>query len=88
MQKLPCGDFGANALFFSIGILTVNLFVAQRLFVMPEDWRTKSIRWLPVEVARKIIRGGRCSNLKITASLDKYRLYLEMRRRTYELLLE
>jgi hypothetical protein len=76
---------------FTIGILSYNLFVAQRLFIMPEDWRTKtirSIRWLLVEVRGKLIRHGRSLILKIAASLEKYRLYLEMRRKTYELLLE
>jgi hypothetical protein len=48
----------------------------------------KSLRWLLVEVGGKLIRHGRSLILKIAASLDKYRLYLEMRRKMYELLLE
>lgn len=91
MEKLPSGDFGGNALYFGIGMLTYNLFIAQKYLTMPRDWRAKtikSIRWLLVEVGGKLIRHGRTLTLKIAASLEKYRLYLEMRRRTYELMLE
>jgi hypothetical protein len=91
MEKLPSGDFGGNALFFGIGILTYNLFIAQKYLTMPEDWRAKtikSIRWLLVEVGAKLIKHGRTLTLKISASLEKYRLYLEMRRKTYALLQE
>jgi len=44
MQKLPSGDFGGDDLYFGIGILTYNLFIAQRHLVMPERWRAKTIK--------------------------------------------
>jgi hypothetical protein len=91
MDRLPSGDFAANAVYFGIGILTYNLFLGQKLLTLPEPWHTKtikSIRWLLVEVGGKLIEHGRRKVLKIAVSLDKYRLYLEMRRRIYELLLE
>jgi hypothetical protein len=91
MQKLPSGDFGGNALYFGIGILTYNLFIAQKLLTMPKQWRTKtikSIRWLLVEVGGKLVHHGRRISLKIAASMEKFRMYLEMRRKTYEMLLE
>jgi hypothetical protein len=31
MEKLPSGDFGGNALFFGIGILSYNLFIARNI---------------------------------------------------------
>ena len=89
MERLPSGDFGGNALFFGIGILSYNLFIAQKYLTMPEDWRAKtikSIRWLLVEVGGKLIQHGQSLILKISASLEKYRLYLEMRRKTHALL--
>ena len=89
MERMPCGEFGANAVYFGIGILTYNLFLAQRMQTMPEEWKTKtikSIRWIFVEVGGKLIRHGRETILKIAASVEKYRIYLEMRRRTYELI--
>jgi hypothetical protein len=91
MERLPSGDFLANAVYFGIGIMTYNLFIAQKLLTLPEPWQTKtiqSLRWLLVEVAGKLISHGRRMILKIATSVDKFRIYLEMRRRTYELLLE
>lgn len=89
MGKLPNGDFLANAVHFGIGIMTYNLFIAQKLLTMPQEWKTKTIktlRWLLVEVAGRLISHGRRMILKIAISIDKFRIYLEMRRRTYELL--
>jgi hypothetical protein len=91
MDRMPSGEFLANAVHFGIGIMTYNLFIAQRLFVMPEPWRTKtikSLRWLLIEVAGRVVHHGRRVILKVATSFDKYRIYLEMRRRTYALLLE
>jgi hypothetical protein len=91
MEWMPSGDFGANALYFGIGILTYNLFMAQKLLTMPEPWKTKtikSIRWLLVEVGGKLVSRSRRMILRISTSLEKVRIYLEMRRRTFELLQE
>lgn len=88
MERLPSGDFAANAMHFVIGLMTYNLFLAQRLLTMPTDWRSKtirSIRWLLVEVWGKLITHGRHLILKLAASVEKYRLYCAMRRRTYTL---
>jgi hypothetical protein len=88
MQGMPSGDFGANAVYFGIGILTYNLFLAQKLLTMPEPWKTKtikSIRWLLVEVGGKLVSRSRRMILRISTSLEKVRMYLEMRRRTFEL---
>jgi hypothetical protein len=91
MERLPSGDFLANAVYFGIGIMSYNLFIAQKLLTMPNEWQTKSIksiRWLVVEVAGKLIEHGRQVILKIAASVEKYRIYLQMRRRIYTLSLE
>ena len=91
MDRLPSGDFHGNAVHFGIGIMTYNLFIAQKLLTMHEGWKRKtikSIRWLLVEVAGKLIEHGRQMILKIAVGLEKYRIYLEMRQRTYELSLE
>lgn len=57
--------------------------------MVPEEWSTKaikSIRWLLVEVGGKLAFNGRRMILKIATDLDKISTYLEMRRRTFELL--
>ena len=88
MEWMPSGDFGANGVYFGIGILTYNLFIAQKLLTMPGEWSTKtikSVRWFLMEVGGKLVFHGRRMILKIATSLDKFRIYLEMRRRTFEL---
>lgn len=88
MECVPTGDFGANALYFGIGIMTYNLFIAQKYFTMPIEWASKtikSIRWLLVEVVGRVIERGRRLILKIAATAEKYRAYLEMRERLLQL---
>lgn len=88
MDRLPSGDFCANAIYFGIGVMTYNLFIAQKMLSLPLEWRgktIKSIRWLLVEVAGKLIEHGRMMILKIAVGMEKYKRYLEMRRRIFEL---
>jgi hypothetical protein len=91
MERMPSGDFKANAVHFAIGIMTYNLFLAQKLLTMPARWKDKtikSIRWLLVEAAGKLIEHSRATILKIASGIEKYRIYLEIRKRTYELLID
>ncbi|MBI4947663.1 MAG: IS1380 family transposase [Bacteroidetes bacterium] len=84
MEQMPSGDFGANALYFGIGIMTYNLFIAQKYWVMPAEWASKtikSIRWLLIEAVGRVIERSRRIILKIAATREKYRIYLEMRER-------
>lgn len=88
MERLPSGDYAANAMHFAIGIMTYNLFLVQRLLTMPVHWQTKtiaSIRWCLIEVGGKLIQHGRALILKLATSVQKYQPYQEMRRRTYAL---
>ncbi len=89
MEWMPSGDFGANAVYFGIGILTYNLFIGQKLLTMPEEWKTKTIktvRWLLVQVGGRLVSHGRRRIMRIATSLEKLKVYLEIRQRTFELL--
>jgi hypothetical protein len=91
MERLPSGDLRANAVYFGIGIMTYNLFIAQKMLMLPLEWQgktIKSIRWLLVEVAGKLIKHGRCVILKIAVGMEKYKRYAQMRQRIYELSLK
>ena len=58
MERMPCGQFEANAVFFKIGILAYNLF---RLFVLKaldKSWhrrQVQTIRWRLYHIAGKIV---------------------------------
>jgi hypothetical protein len=91
MEWMPSRDFGASAVYFGIGILTYNLSITQKVLTMPEEWRTKTIktvRWLLVEVGGKLVSRSRRMILRISTSLEKVRMYLEMRQRAFKLLQE
>ena len=91
LDYLPTGDFHANAVWFGLGVMAYNLFVAQKLLTMPESWRTKtikSVRWMFINVAGKVVEHSRKVYLKLAVGVEKYEQYLYVRRRTYALSLK
>ncbi len=91
MGSMPSGEFVGNAVWFGIGVLSYNLFIAQKLFTLPQGWQNKtikSVRWLLVQVAGKWIEHGRQVILKLATSKKKFDIYLQMRQRIYVLSLE
>ena len=59
MEQLPCGDAGANAVFFRIGVLAYNLFIGVKRLACPASWAAQTIatvRWRLVQVAGRILR--------------------------------
>ena len=84
MEQMVSGNFLANSLYFALGILVYNTTQAQKLLFMGEEWHRKTIatiRWKLVEIAGKVIRHGRRVILKIVASVEKLKIFLEIRRR-------
>ena len=58
MEWMPCQETYANAVFFRIGILAYNLFLAMKLLALPSWYRTSTIstvRWKLYQVAGAII---------------------------------
>jgi hypothetical protein len=82
MEQMTSGDFLANALWFSIGVLVYNLTQAQKLLFLSADWKTKTIatlRWQLIEVAGRLVRHGRRLVLRLATTWEKYVLLLQMR---------
>lgn len=89
MHKLPSGDFNANAVYFGIGVLCHNLFIAQKMLTMPEKYHhltIKTIRWLLLEIPGKIIQKAGQVILKIACSVEKFDLFTSIRSKNYDLL--
>lgn len=60
-DTLPCSDFNANALYFSIAALSYNLFALMRQ-LLPEELsthRVTTIRWRLYAMAAKVVKTGR-----------------------------
>jgi len=90
MEQMSSGDFAANSLWFSIGVLAYNLTQAQKLLFLEPDWRPRTIgtlRWQLIGVAGRLIRHSRRWVLRLAVSAEKFAIFLELRRRLSEFLL-
>ncbi|MBT9139231.1 MAG: hypothetical protein DDT31_01813 [Syntrophomonadaceae bacterium] len=89
MERMPCGQTEANAVFFRIGVIAYNLFIGFKRLACPEAWIKRTIatfRWKMIQVAGRIVKHSGSVFLKIAAGLEKLELYLGIRRKIYELM--
>ena len=85
MERMPCGQFEANAVFFRIGVLAYNV---GRLFVLStldRSWhrhQVQTLRWKLYETAGKIVFHGRHIYLKVSRRLQM--LFAQVRLRSWD----
>lgn len=68
MERMPCGSFAGNAMFFRIGVMAYNLFVMFKFFALPTSWRkcqVQTIRWRLYQIAGKIVSHAGATILKV-----------------------
>ena len=79
MDYMPCGEYGANAVWFGIGVLAYNLFMASKIYLFPHDWLKKTIRtirWQFIEISGKIVKHAKETVLKLCSTLrETYEIY-------------
>jgi hypothetical protein len=88
MERMPCGQSHANAVFFRIGVLAYNLFIGFKRLSCPEAWVKQTIatfRWKMVQVAGRIVRHAGEIVLKLMVDLGKLELFRRIRKKSYEL---
>ena len=81
MNWMPCGETYANAVFFRIGVIAYNLFLALKLLGLPVWWRTAtiaSVRWKLYQVAARLVYHARQVLLKLATSVDKISLFKQV----------
>lgn len=86
MERMPCGDFAANAMFFRLGTIAYNLFVLFKIAALSKSWRhmqVQTVRWRLYHVAGKVVRHGRQLILKVSEQMHE--LLAEIRVRSREL---
>lgn len=86
MERMPCGDFAANAMFFRLGTIAYNLFVLFKVSALSGQWRhvqVQTLRWRLYHAAGKVVRHGRRLILKVSAWTHE--LLAEIRARSREL---
>jgi hypothetical protein len=73
MERMPCGQFEANAVFFRIGVLAYNvgrLFVLKTLDSCWHRHQVQTLRWKLYETAGKIVFHGGVIWLKVRRHLQ------------------
>jgi hypothetical protein len=88
MERMPCGQTHANAVFFRIGVLAYNLFIGFKRLSCPESWAKHTIatfRWKMVQVAGRIVKHAGETVLKLMIDLEKLELFKGIRRKSFEL---
>jgi hypothetical protein len=88
MERMPCGQTYANAVFFRIGVIAYNLFIGFKRLSCPESWVRHSIatfRWKMVQVAGRIVKHAGEVVLKLMIDLEKWELFQGIRKKSFEL---
>ncbi len=89
LEYVPSGEFGGNGVWFGIGILAYNLFVASKTFLFPQSWRHKTIetiRWQFIQIAGRVITHAREVILRVSGIMrETFELYQRAHRLCSEL---
>lgn len=88
MERMPCGQSGANAVFFRIGVIAYNLFIGFKRLLCPSSWLKHTIatfRWKMVQVAGRIVKHAGEIILKLAVDIKKLELFKDIRKKAFEL---
>ena len=86
--KLPSKNFGANAAWWQIMLLSLNLNSIMKSLVIGESWTTKrmkAIRFSIINLPGRIVEGGGKLIIRLTSGHPTNELILKMRERIMEL---
>ncbi len=86
MERMPCGQFEANAMFFRIGVLAYNLFVRFKHSALSSEWhrhQVQTLRWRFYQAAGRIVRHAGQIYLKVSEGMRA--LYQSVRERSWEI---
>jgi hypothetical protein len=88
MERMPCGQSWANAVFFRIGIIAYNLFIGFRRLACPESWAKHTIatfRWKMIQVAGRIVKHAGQLVLKLMVDAETVEVFRTIRKKAFEL---
>jgi len=88
LDRMPCGQFEANAVFFRIGVIAYNLFLGFKRLSCPESWwhhTLATFRWKLIQIAGRIVHHAGQVILKLVLDAEKLRLFRSIRKRCLEL---
>ncbi len=85
MERMPCGQFGANAIFFRVGVLAYNV---AKLFIqntLDRSWcrhQVQTLRWRLLQTAGKVVYHAGSVWLKVRRDIEG--MFSKVRRRSWE----
>ena len=85
MERMPCGQFEANAVFFRIGVLAYNTYRLFLLKSLGKSWhrhQVETVRWRLYQIAGKIVFRGNQVFLKVQRRFRT--LFNDIRLRVWE----
>lgn len=88
IEPLPCGDSGANAVFFRIGVLAYTLFIGFKRLACPAAWATQTIatvRWKLVQGAGRMLRPAGRVVLRLVLDAEALACWHTIRQRCWAL---
>lgn len=88
MERMPCGQTEANAVFFRIGVIAYNLFIGFKRLACPESWVKHTIatfRWKIIQTAGRIVKHSGSIILRLAAETEKMELFTLIRKRIFEM---
>ncbi|MEW6232169.1 MAG: IS1380 family transposase [Chloroflexota bacterium] len=84
MEWMPCGETYANAVFFRLGVMAYNLFLAMKLLSLPKGWHRHTVgtvRWRLYQIAGRVVWEARRAVLMLATAVEKMLVLLGARRR-------
>lgn len=78
LDHLPCGQFNANILYFTAGLMAYNIIQILKIFALPPEFRNKtirSVRYQLIKLAGKLVLHARYIILRISAPLRNIKIF-------------
>lgn len=78
LDKVPCGQFDANCLYFTVGLLAYNLLQMLKYIGLPQEDHNKSVRTLRyqlLKLAGKVVFHARYFIIQIAAPLKNIEMF-------------
>jgi Transposase DDE domain group 1 len=78
LERVPCGQFNANCLYFTIGLFAYNLLQILKLIGLPVEYHNKSVktvRYQLLKLAGKIVFHARYIVVQIAAPFQNIELF-------------
>ena len=88
MERMPCGQTYANAVWFRIGVIAHNLFAGFKRLACPEGWERHTVatfRWRLFQIAGRIVRHAGRVVLKLAVSAETLDLLRHIRKKSFDL---